>query len=476
MLSVLETNITLKAVLAGLVFLVWANGAIGDPVLFKGTVNAPRLNIRKAPSLDSDVVMVLGRGDAVEIIEQQGGIGGWLRVTFQGRTGYARNRPQYILLSPSLKNKPDSALPQKKEAPSASAPKSRKETLRADIQAQEKLVESFSQKEMEIIEGLNEIDQALNKNRLKVQSLSLEIDELTRKIETLGRDKAVLSGEIARNRDYADQRLRSLYKMNMLGRLDVAGLPASVFDFLLIQKAMKKIVASDFHVLLQQHNDLQALEKLEQDMTSEVAAKTRLESELNDQIRINHAETEKKEMILKDIRRKKNLSLAAVASLKQAAVELDKEIASMRAGTSPAMAGDSFSNHRGRLMIPVKGDIISTFGPSTSGDYKSFTFQKGIDIKVQRGEPVKSVFRGDVMFAQWLKGYGNLMIINHGDNYYTLYAHLDEMFKKKGDRVETGDVIATAGDTGSIKGLCLHFELRHHGEPVDPLKWLRKGA
>ena len=136
----------------------------------------------------------------------------------------------------------------------------------------------------------------------------------------------------------------------------------------------------------------------------------------------------------------------------------------------------SFISHKGRLIRPVKGKVISRFGPSSTGDYKSFTFQKGIDIKVERGEPVKSVFKGEVMFAQWLKGYGNLLIINHGDNYYTLYAHVEEIFKKEGERVETGEVIATAGDTGSIKGMCLHFEVRHHGKPVNPTKWLRKGA
>jgi murein DD-endopeptidase MepM/ murein hydrolase activator NlpD len=69
-----------------------------------------------------------------------------------------------------------------------------------------------------------------------------------------------------------------------------------------------------------------------------------------------------------------------------------------------------------------------------------------------------------------------MVIINHGENYYTLYAHLQEMFKKKGDPVDAGEVIATLGDTGSLKGVCLHFELRHHGKPVDPLKWLKKGA
>lgn len=127
-------------------------------------------------------------------------------------------------------------------------------------------------------------------------------------------------------------------------------------------------------------------------------------------------------------------------------------------------------------MTPVEGEIISEFGSSAPGNYKVFTFQKGIDIKVVRGEPVKTVFKGEVMFAQWLKGYGNVLIINHGDHYYTLYAHVEEMFKKEGEAVETGDVIATAGDTGSIKGMCLHFEVRHHGKPVDPMKWLRKGA
>ena len=86
------------------------------------------------------------------------------------------------------------------------------------------------------------------------------------------------------------------------------------------------------------------------------------------------------------------------------------------------------------------------------------------------------MFRGEVLYADWLKGYGNLIIINHGDNYYTLYAHMEEFFKKKGDVVEDHEVIATAGDTGSIRGPSLHFEVRHHGKPVDPLKWLKKGV
>ena len=348
--------------------------------------------------------------------------------------------------------------------------------LDIQIQTQEKIVKTFSQKEVAIIEGLNEVDYVLNKARMKALALSTQIVQLKGKIEQLNLDRERLSKEIVQNREYAGKRLRALYKMNMIGRLDVAGQPTSVFDFFFRQNSMKRIIRFDFQVLEQQKLDLEKFETLEKELKKEVHAKTVLESELIDQIRINKKEALKKELILKEIRKKKKLSLAAVESLKNAALQLDNRIKSIQKGEVLSFKDFSFSSYKGRLLIPVKGKLISKYGPLRTGDYKSFTFQKGIDIKVERGEPVKSVFKGEVMFAQWLKGYGNLLIINHGDNYYTLYAHVEEIFKQKGETVETGEVIATAGDTGSIKGACLHFEVRHHGKPLDPLKWLRKGV
>jgi septal ring factor EnvC (AmiA/AmiB activator) len=102
-------------------------------------------------------------------------------------------------------------------------------------------------------------------------------------------------------------------------------------------------------------------------------------------------------------------------------------------------------------------------------------FRSGIDIQAERGEPIRSISAGLTIYANWFKGFGNMIIIDHGDHYYTVYAHLEEVFKVKGDRVEKGEVIATVGDSGSLMGPALHFEVRHHGKPVDPLKWIRKG-
>jgi len=472
MLFVLKTNIKIVFFSGLLFFLLSGEGGAENPVLFQGVINSPKINIRKAPSLSSEVVGVADKGETVDVLEKLGGIGGWLLVDHRGTRGYIRNRPHYIRLP--------SASPEEKEEPpvekKVEKKPEKKETIRADIKTQEKMVETFSQKEVEIVEGLNEIDYALNRARLKAQTLSGEIREMEEKITRLQKDRERLAQDITQNREYAGERLRALYKMHMLGRLDVAGMPSSVFDFFLRQNSMKSIVKADFNIIDRQNTDLDMFERLEEEMKKEVQAKTLLEAELNDQIRINHSETQKRELILKEIRQKKKLSLAAVESLKLAALQLDSRMETIEPNEVKTAKGESFFDHQGRLMIPVEGEIISEFGSSAPGNYKVFTFQKGIDIKVERGEPVKTVFKGEVMFAQWLKGYGNVLIINHGDNYYTLYAHVEEMFKKEGEAVETGDVIATAGDTGSIKGMCLHFEVRHHGKPVDPMKWLRKGA
>jgi septal ring factor EnvC (AmiA/AmiB activator) len=102
-------------------------------------------------------------------------------------------------------------------------------------------------------------------------------------------------------------------------------------------------------------------------------------------------------------------------------------------------------------------------------------FRSGIDISADRGEPVYAVFPGQVLYSSWFKGYGNMLIIDHGGHYYTVYAHVEEIFKQKGERVEDNEVIATVGDSGSLEGPGLYFEVRHHGKPLDPAKWIKKG-
>ena len=473
MLSFLKADFKITLVWVWLILVVPAALQAAPPVIYHGTVTAAKLNVRSEPSQDALVVMVLGKGARVDVTAVKGGIGGWVAIQHKNLQGYVRNRPIYIALQavgPAEKKtssdtlKPDPEIQKKKQA------------IETRINAEEEQIDRFSKKEIHIIEGLNQIDYTLNQARIRADALSRESRHLEKSIAAIQADRQKLAGQIRENQVYAGERLCALYRMHNIGSLDMMGMPASVFDFFVSQNAMKRIVLSDFRAIENQIRNLNKFQALASQMAEQREAKATLEQDLALQIRIKEKESLKKEAILDEIREKKALSQAAVASLKDASKRLDAKMSAIGKQAPSSMAGAVFSRLKGRLSAPVKGKIVSRFGPSRSGNYNSFTFQSGIDIKVERGEPVRSVFKGEVIFAEWLKGYGNLLIIDHGENYYTLYAHVQEFFKQKGEKVDTGEVIATAGDTGSIKGLCLHFEVRHHGKPMDPLKWLKKGA
>jgi uncharacterized protein YgiM (DUF1202 family) len=239
----------------------------------RGIVKALKLNIRKKPSLNSDVVIVVEKGESVDIIEKQFVDIGWLTVVYKKHKGYIKNRPQYIKLIP--------VEPKKEE----------QQKIKEKIKDQKKMVKTFSHKEIEIIEGLNAMDYALNRARIKVTGLSNEVMHLEGKIAQLNQERAQLGQEIAVNRGYAGQRLRALYKMNMIGRLDAIGLPNSVFDFFLRQTSMKQIIRSDYDLLDRQNQDLKKFGTVEQQLQKQIHSKMSLEAKLNGQIRINEKET-----------------------------------------------------------------------------------------------------------------------------------------------------------------------------------------
>ncbi len=351
-----------------------------------------------------------------------------------------------------------------------------KQTIETRMHGEESRVREFSQKETRLIQDLDAIDYRLNQARIRVKRLSSRISELEKNMAALQAERQDLSRRIDDRRTYAQNRLAALYRMHTAGRLNMMTPPATVFDFLVNRRAMEQVVSADYDIIGNLNKDLSQIKALEAQMTEQKAAMDKLEHDLAQEIQIMTRTSEKKQTILHAVQNQKKMAHAALASLKESADALDREIAGFEKHRKSDRDMMVFSRQKGRLMPPVAGKIISRFGITQSGDYKSFTFQSGIDIRAEQGEPVRSVFRGNVIFAEWLKGYGNMVIINHGENYYTLYAHLQEMFKKKGDSVDAGEVIATLGDTGSLKGVCLHFELRHHGKPVDPLKWLKKGA
>jgi len=127
----------------------------------------------------------------------------------------------------------------------------------------------------------------------------------------------------------------------------------------------------------------------------------------------------------------------------------------------------SFARLRGLLRLPVKGRIGNRFGaPRQEG-----TLWKGLFIRSDAGNDVKAIAAGRVVFADWMRGFGNLLIIDHGDAYLSIYGNNEAVLKNVGDMVQGGDTVATVGNSGGNPDSGLYFEIRHQGQPVDPLKW-----
>lgn len=135
----------------------------------------------------------------------------------------------------------------------------------------------------------------------------------------------------------------------------------------------------------------------------------------------------------------------------------------------------SIRKARGKLLFPsARGRIEAKFGRAVDPRFGTVTLQNGIDVRAPLGTKVYAVWDGKVVHAGWFRGFGNLLIVDHGDQIFSLMAHLDSLEKAIGDTVRTGDEVGTVGDTGSLKGAYLYFELRDGQKPLDPELWLSK--
>jgi septal ring factor EnvC (AmiA/AmiB activator) len=133
----------------------------------------------------------------------------------------------------------------------------------------------------------------------------------------------------------------------------------------------------------------------------------------------------------------------------------------------PAPSDGSFLRQKGSLRLPVRGNVAGRYGSPRDGGGT----WKGVFIKAGAGSDVKAVANGRVVFAEWMRGFGNLLIVDHGDAYLTIYGNNDSLLKQVGQAVKGGEKVATVGNSGGNPDSGLYFELRHQGQPIDPMKW-----
>ena len=440
-----------------------------------GIVTANQLNVRSQPGIDSPSLGLISKGTKVRILDHHNK---WLKILYEGKVGYIRNLNRYVLIISEDNTKKT----EKTENNNSDIKGSRKEarSISREIEMGTAEILRFTRKETSIVNSLNDIDLTLDKARKNALSLKKELADFEKEIKKATNKSEELQKRIKISEKYASKRLVAIYKLNWLGKIYVLASAQSMYELFYRKKVLEQVLAYDENIW---ENLLDNKEKLAQ-LLAELKAKKKerlaVETDLEKEIKIMSRERQKRSQLLDNIRKKKSLKLAALESLKLAAEDLDHTVISLKSEadlTEPKenISLKSFSSLKGLLNMPVKGKIVSFFGPHRNKKFNVINFQSGIEIKADRGEPIRAVYNGRILYARWFKGYGNMIIIDHGNNYYTIYAHAQEIFASQGDTVEMGEVVATVGDSGSMIGPSLHFEVRHHGKPVDPLKWINKG-
>jgi len=284
---------------------------------------------------------------------------------------------------------------------------------------------------------------------------------------------AAIAPRIAREKDFLRKRLAALYR---LGGLSYVRMMLSIDDRRDPVQAMSMLsflVSRDARAVTRfqaEREQLRARTIELADREQKVAAARRIVEQRQRAVAAARAD---KERTLLSLRNQGNESEQKLADLEEKARRLEHLLDVLSRQNGAATAATDIRSVQGALAWPVQGKIIEHFGKQRNAKFSTVTFSNGLKIAAAPGAEVRSVFAGTVLFSQWFKGYGNLVILDHGNRVFSLYGNLKSPAVAIGDRVNAGQALAGVGESEDAHFGYLYFEIRQDNKPEDPQKWLR---
>jgi septal ring factor EnvC (AmiA/AmiB activator) len=293
------------------------------------------------------------------------------------------------------------------------------------------------------------------------------------KLDGLLAQRDALDAKLKDQRDGLAALLRSAYAMGRDEELKLLLAQDNIDDISRILAYYRYFERARVHEIDGLLKDLAALAQVQAQIQQETAGLKQSRDERQAQVQQLDAEREQRRQVLGELEATltdQKTHLAALGKDEKALVDLLAKLRDIFADIPKHLAGaEPFADLRGRLAWPLRGRIAERFGAAADGD----RLGQGVLIAIAGGSEVHAVSHGRVVYADWLRGYGLLLIIDHGDGYLSLYGYNETLLKDVGDWVDAGDVVATSGDSGGRKTAGLYFELRHDGKPLDPGAWMR---
>lgn len=372
----------------------------------------------------------------------------------------------------------------------AADPGQRLESLRKEIEAREAKARELGARAEGYLGELEAVDRELAETRRGAKLLREREREATRELSVArsGADEAARA--LAATEHGLEERLVALYKWNATGGVATLWSAGDFASFARRREGMARIVAQDralFAKHARERGEFERRRRESEALLAEVGEARREAVAREERARLRLVERRNMVGLLKGRAEREE---KAAAELRDAAAQLEDAIrrmpksspsepaarapglASAPAPETQAMSGRGLA--RGQTSRPVAGRVRAGFGRQVDPEFKTQTLRTGIEIAAPAGTPVLSVAPGRVLFAGWFRGYGQMVIVDHGGGDLSVSGYLDEALVAAGDSVALGQPIGSVGETGSASGPGLYFEIRHDGKAVDPALWLEK--
>jgi len=338
---------------------------------------------------------------------------------------------------------------------------------------QKELEEDNKQKDYAVYK-LNMVEKQIASQIKQVHNIDRQHDQQQQKLSSLSRQQRDLEKQLAIHRDHLRKQMQSTYAMGnqeyiklLLNQQNPADIARMVVYYQYFNKTrmerLKEINSgiTDLHKVSNQiHTKSKRLRKLKKETTE----KKQLLEENNKQRRQLVAtltsKLKTKDQVLQNLLRDEQ-------HLKRLLNQLEHELKDVQLDLKPPK---EFVKQRGKLPWPTQGKMTARFGSSRQASDLKW---KGVMIQTNAGDTIHAVAYGRVIFADWLRGFGMLIIVDHGKGYMSLYGHNQQLHKKLGDWVQANEIIASAGNSGGQKTSSLYFEIRHNGVPQNPTKWCK---
>jgi len=354
----------------------------------------------------------------------------------------------------------------------AADPRARLELLEARKTAEREAARELANREQSVLDTLETAERAWRAAEAQARAADAERSSSADRLARAQREEEAAE---TRQRAIAARlrpRLAALQLMGKVGELRLLASAPTLADLVKRRSLLGKILETDAATLREAQDLLVEQERLTTERRTEAARQEALATQARERRVEASTRRDRFRATLSAVRGERQLHERAASEADAQSRKLAEFIEALPPSRSGPTPYTGFASLQGRLPRPAGRRIEVGFGRVVDPRFRTITVQKGVDIAAERGEEVLAVAPGRVVHAGWFKGYGNLIIVDHGEGFHTLVAHLASMTAAGGEEVNAGALLGTVGDTGSLKGAYLYFEIRENGKPTDPRAWL----